>query len=276
LSSQRTYSQKIKFLAKKINLDDTVATEKFILSLEAASKYKQTLLLAYLHYCKANALVWVPPRIKVKSAPITVPTEERIDKIISAGLQKWITVFRISKHGLRPDEVSKITLRDIDMQRGLLTVRTSKLGEERIIKLKEYAVLNLQSYIHRQNIVKIEVPIFPNPNAMHGMWDICRRRAFLNFRDTELLKIRLYDLRHWFATSEYMKTRDIFHVKYLLGHRDIKSTLIYMHIAQGLRDVSEDYTCRIARTVEEALKLIEQGFEYVTDIEGIKLFRKRK
>ena len=98
-------------------------------------------------------MVWVPPRIKVKSAPITVPTEERIDKIISAGLQKWITVFSISKHGLRPDEVAKITLRDIDIARGLLTVRTSKLGDERLIKLKNYALMNIHSYIERQKIV---------------------------------------------------------------------------------------------------------------------------
>jgi integrase len=126
-----------------------------------------------------------------------VPTEERIDKIISAGLQKWITVFSISKHGLRPDEVSKITLRDIDMSRGLLTVRTSMLSKERIIKLKDYALKNIQSYIERRKIVKIDSTIFPNPNAMHGMWHRYGRRSYLNFRDSKLLKIRLCDLRHW-------------------------------------------------------------------------------
>jgi hypothetical protein len=43
--------------------------------------------------------------------PIVVPTEERIDKIISRCSLKDITIFQISKHGLRPDEVSKITQR---------------------------------------------------------------------------------------------------------------------------------------------------------------------
>jgi integrase len=109
-----------------------------------------TLLSAYLYYCKANGKTWIPPRIKAQSDPIIIPTEERIDKIIGAGLQKWITVFSISKHGLRPDEVSKIVLRDIDLQRGLLTVRTSKLGAERTLKLKEYALYNLKTYIQRE------------------------------------------------------------------------------------------------------------------------------
>jgi integrase len=86
-------------------------------------------------YCKANRIDWQCPRIRARSSPIAIPTEERIDKIISAGNQKWTTIFSISKHGLRPDEVSKITLRDVDLQRGLLTVRTSKLGAARDLKL---------------------------------------------------------------------------------------------------------------------------------------------
>jgi hypothetical protein len=31
-----------------------------------------------------------------------------------------------------------------------------------------------------------------------------------------------------------------------------------------------------AKTVDEAAKLVEQGFDYVTDVDGVKLFRKRK
>jgi integrase len=213
--------------------------------------------------------------LKAQSAPVVISTEDRIDKIISCGQQKWVTIFNLSKHGLRPDEVSKITLRDIDLENALLRVRTSKLGAERTLKLKTCAASNLRTYIHRHQIEKLDTPLFPQPNVLRTMWNICRRRAYLNFRDAELLKIRLYDLRHWFATQEYLRSRDIFHVKYLMGHRDIKSTLIYMHIAQGVSH-SEDYTCRLARSVEEACKLIEAGFEYVTEMDNIKMFRKRK
>ena len=39
---------------------------------------------------------------------------------------------------------------------------------------------------------------------------------------------------------------------------------------------SEDYVCKIAKTVEEAKQLLEEGFDYVTEINGTKLFRKRK
>jgi len=44
-----------------------------------------------------------------------------------------------------------------------------------------------------------------------------------------------------------------------------------------LVDFSEhEYVCRVAENVKEAKKLVEAGFEYMTDFEGCKLFRKRK
>ena len=52
--------------------------------------------------------------------------------------------------------------------------------------------------------------------------------------------------------------------------------MIYIHLAEGLSDFPGDYGCATARTVDEAAKLIEQGFDYVTDVDGVKLFRKRK
>jgi hypothetical protein len=38
----------------------------------------------------------------------------------------------------------------------------------------------------------------------------------------------------------------------------------------------EEYHVKVAETLQEACKLLEIGFEYVTDLNGAKLFRKRK
>jgi hypothetical protein len=59
----------------------------------------------------------------------------------------------------------------------------------------------------------------------------------------------------------------------MLGHRNIQNTLVYTHL---INNESDQFTCKVAKTVEEATDLVESGFEYVTDIEGLKLFRKRK
>jgi len=58
-----------------------------------------------------------------------------------------------------------------------------------------------------------------------------------------------------------------------MGHKNIKSTLIYTHLIDFQED---EYHVRTAKTIEEACKLVEAGFEYVTEMEAVKLFRKRK
>jgi hypothetical protein len=49
--------------------------------------------------------------------------------------------------------------------------------------------------------------------------------------------------------------------------------LVYTHLID-FRD--EEFTVRAAKTVEEATQLIESGFEYICEVEEVKLFRKRK
>jgi hypothetical protein len=73
---------------------------------------------------------------------------------------------------------------------------------------------------------------------------------------------------------QYHKTKDILHVKRLLGHRKLESTMMYIELVTF--DNPEEFTCRATENIEEAKELIEAGFEYVTDIEDKKLFRKRK
>jgi GMP synthase PP-ATPase subunit len=76
---------------------------------------------------------------------------------------------------------------------------------------------------------------------------------------------------------EYHKTKDILHVMQLLGHKNIKNTLIYIQLEEALFKKGEtEYICKVASTVEEAKQLVEAGFEYVTEIDGKKLFRKPK
>jgi hypothetical protein len=37
-----------------------------------------------------------------------------------------------------------------------------------------------------------------------------------------------------------------------------------------------DFICKAAKDVKEAMMLIEEGFQFVTEMEGVKLFRKPK
>jgi len=39
---------------------------------------------------------------------------------------------------------------------------------------------------------------------------------------------------------------------------------------------TDEFTVRVAKSLDDACSLLEVGFEYVTDIDDVKLFRKRK
>jgi hypothetical protein len=73
---------------------------------------------------------------------------------------------------------------------------------------------------------------------------------------------------------EYHKTKDLLYIKQLLGHKDLRTTLRYTQLLENLGN--DEYHCKAVKTINEATQLIENGFEYVTEIEGTKLFRKRK
>jgi hypothetical protein len=72
---------------------------------------------------------------------------------------------------------------------------------------------------------------------------------------------------------EYAKTKDILHVMKVLGHKNIQNTLLYTQLVNFEND---DYYSATAKSVEEAQKLVETGFEYVCTFNDVKLFRKRK
>jgi hypothetical protein len=76
---------------------------------------------------------------------------------------------------------------------------------------------------------------------------------------------------------KYHKTHDPDHVKRLLGHRSLQSTEIYINMEQAVfNENDQQYHVKLAKTIDEACKLLEVGFEFVCDMEGAKLFRKRK
>lgn len=57
----------------------------------------------------------------------------------------------------------------------------------------------------------------------------------------------------------------------------MRSTEIYINIEQAMfNEANDEFHVKVADTLEQACKLLEVGFEYVTDIDDKKLFRKRK
>jgi hypothetical protein len=63
-------------------------------------------------------------------------------------------------------------------------------------------------------------------------------------------------------------------VAHVLGQKNIKNTQIYMHLADFRSE--EEYHSAVATTIDETRKFIKSGFHFVYDMDGAKLFSKRK
>jgi len=75
----------------------------------------------------------------------------------------------------------------------------------------------------------------------------------------------------------YHQFKNILYVMNFLGHRNIQNTLIYIQLEETIfKEQNDEFICKAAGSIEEAKSLIESGFEYVCDFNGVKLFRKRK
>ena len=59
----------------------------------------------------------------------------------------------------------------------------------------------------------------------------------------------------------------------LLDYKNINNTLVYTQLVDFEDD---EYTVKVAHSIEEDKQLSEPGFEYVTEREGFKIYSKRK
>jgi integrase len=120
--------------------------------------------------------------------------------------------------------------------------------------------------------------IFGHGNKNAFRWKYDRQKSALSrkLQNPRLKQIKFHTLRHFKASKEYAQTRNILHVKELLGHKNINSTLVYTHLVP-FDDGAEGYYHATAKDDKEAGELIDQGFQYVcTTPQGIMMFRKRK
>ena len=69
-------------------------------------------------------------------------------------------------------------------------------------------------------------------------------------------------------------SRALLHVKEILGHKSLNSTMMY---TQLINFNDDEYTVAVAHSEEEeVVKLAEAGFEYYCEYEKNKILRKRK
>jgi integrase len=104
-----------------------------------------------------------------------------------------------------------------------------------------------------------------------------RRKAAVKLQNPRLNHIIHHTLRHWKATISYHETKDILHVQQLLGHMKLDNTLVYVNLESAIfQSENDNFHVKTATTSVQITQLLEVGFEYVCQKDGLIFVRKRK
>jgi len=232
---------------------------------------KRIASIVYSGFASYHGIPFKTPKYKVQRKLPFIPLEKELDALICGSSKRMAALLQLLKEtGLRIGEALRLKWKDLDFEHNILYVNeTEKSGKPRTFKLSD----KLVSMLKRLDMENQKVFGKATYKGIETHFTQIRKRLAHKLQNPRLLRISFHTFRHWKATMEYHKTKDILHVMQLLGHRRIETTLIYTQLVNFEKD---EYHSATAHNVEEAKQLIEAGFEYVCDMEGVKLFRKRK
>lgn len=102
--------------------------------------------------------------------------------------------------------------------------------------------------------------LFGDENSVKTTFTQSRKKASVKLQNPRLKRITFHTFRHFYATMEYHRTKDILHVMKRLGHKSIDNTLIYTQLVNFKLD---EWTSRRASNKDDEDALIKSGFDFV-------------
>ena len=138
--------------------------------------------------------------------------------------------------GVRRAELARLQLSDIDSRRMVIHIHSGKGRQDRDVMLSPRLLEALRDYWRSLKRKPTEW-LFPGgsrhtsnrPITPRAVWYACQRaarRAGLQNR------VHPHTLRHCFATHLLENGADLRTIQLLLGHHDLKETMIYLHLSR--------------------------------------------
>ena len=165
----------------------------------------------------------------------TILSQEEVAQLIDAGRTpcERILLMTLYATGVRRSELTHLKISDIDSQRMVVHIRDGKGRKDRGVMLSPKLLTALRTdwrFYHRQS----STWLFPSnyrkdrPIDTKTVWHACQKAAQ---RAGLQKRVHPHTLRHCFATHLYEAGTDLRAIQVLLGHEDLKDTLIYVHLA---------------------------------------------
>lgn len=235
---------------------------KYLLSLMARGRARATLAG---HLCALRFLYETTLGRKWEAFRVRFPKKEtRLPEVLS---QEELTEFfegvetlkartflmLLYSTGLRVSEGLNLLPSDIDSKRMVVRVRNGKGRKDRCVPLSPTLLNELRRYWKATRpqtwLFESERGRRVSSRAVQSWCMVGRCRAVLRKRITP------HVLRHCFATHLLEAGADLKTIQVLLGHRSIRSTSVYLHVAANAPQLTKDYTDLLLRTLPKGEEL---------------------
>ena len=174
----------------------------------------------------------LPSLKKASKLPVVLNHKELRELFRAPTLPKHRILLALAySAGLRAQEVCNMKIGDIDFERMSIHVHQGKGKKDRILPLSDFIANGLHNYI---SVEKPNVWLFNGKNrdtnySSKGISSVMREAL----KKTTITKeASIHTLRHSYATHLLEQGVNIVTIKNLLGHAEIATTMVYLHIAQ--------------------------------------------
>ncbi|MEM3699914.1 MAG: site-specific integrase [Candidatus Bathyarchaeia archaeon] len=276
--SEHTIANYVEFLKMMVentaNILNPESIKDVLARLNKSNSWKHHAICAANAFLKMHGLTWEKPKcVRQRKLPF-IPLENELDNLVAGAGKKVAAFLQLLKEtGMRAGEALRLNWRDVDFERQIIVLNQPEKGSQpRVFKVSSKLIGMLNALPRKSE------RIFPiTYHAMKRSFMLARKKIAVKLANPRLLQISFHTFRHWKATVEYHRTKDPLYVKELLGHKKLDTTLLYIQIERTIfQDSNDEFTVKTARTPEEIKGLLEVGFEYVCEKDGLMFFRKRK
>ncbi|MBN2521685.1 MAG: site-specific integrase [Bacteroidales bacterium] len=209
---------------------------KYILERGFSDSYQNQIISAIKLFINSTGITRIDTeRIERPKKPKYIPTVlsiREVERLLSGirNIKHKAILSLIYSAGLRIGESINIKLTDIDVDRGVIHIRSAKGNKDQMVNLSHNLLFLLREYAKKY---KPKEYLFNGPSG--GKDSVTSIRNILKrAKEAAGIKksIRVHTLRHSFATHMLEKGVDLRFIQEILGHKDIKTTMIYTRVAK--------------------------------------------
>lgn len=205
-----------------------------IWSTNCSKSHQRHLLIAlekYMEFC-GQPVKFKKPRATKRSPKYL--TQEQMRALIRSArdFREFALLMMFLTTGIRLGEFRMLDCRDIDLKGRKVTIRHAKRDRDREVPLSEECCKVVSAYLQKYHkSPKPSDPLFLSAkgtrwsqHAVEALVKRCGVRAGIKESVTP------HVLRHSFATAMLNNGCDLFHLSHMLGHSEISTTTIYLHV----------------------------------------------